>query len=371
MPTNHSDNLGTLFALLEDAMPTNVSDLEIIESLQNHQWKFCVTGIVGGALIGAMDTAFSIAMGYEVLYRGQPGVWHQLAFHMIVFACLGWLAGLILEKRSRLQEAVTIIQRQYANLKASQEQVIQSEKMAVIGRLSASIAHEIRNPLGIMRSSAGLVSEDLPPDHPSQQPLEFIREEIDRVSNLIGSLLVFAKPKDPLVGAVEVDRVVDRAVTFMQPEFRKRSIQVVRREGPGMPPVSADSDQIHQVILGLLVNAAQAMNDRGTLTLDTRLSDGAGKVVIEVTDDGPGIPPENQERVFEPFFTTKKEGTGLGLSVARQIIESHGGEITVHPAPGRGATFRIQLPVHVAPPPPSPRVSEERAPRALPALHHA
>jgi two-component system sensor histidine kinase HydH len=204
-----------------------------------------------------------------------------------------------------------------------------------------------------MRSSASLVAEDLAPDHPGQKPLEFIRDEIDRLSNLIEGLLVFAKPKQPLLVRASVNALLERSMDFMNTEFRKRNIELSRELAAPLPEAYVDPDQIHQVFLGLILNSMQAVKENGRIRVKTALfqdpGTGADRIRISVSDSGSGISPENLEKIFEPFFTTKQEGTGLGLAVARQIITGHGGRIAASSPPGQGATFDILLPLpHVA-----------------------
>jgi two-component system, NtrC family, sensor histidine kinase HydH len=307
----------------------------------------CGTSI--GVLFGILDAWSAKLMGYEVLFRGAPAFWHQVLFHVVVFGALGFAFGRAWDRRAQLKKALEVIQRQYEDLKANQQHLIQSEKLAVIGSLSASIAHEIRNPLGIMRSSASLISEDLPPEHSGQKPLEFIRDEIDRLSGLIEGLLVFAKPKQPLLARADVNGLLERSMEFMGAELRKRRIEVRRELAQKLPEAYVDPDQIHQVFLGLLLNSMQAIQEDGAITVRTALfrdpASGADRLRITVSDSGKGIASENLEKIFEPFFTTKQEGTGLGLAVARQIVTGHGGRIAASSAPGKGAEFEILLPL--------------------------
>jgi two-component system sensor histidine kinase HydH len=309
---------------------------------------FCVAGgAASGLLFGVADALFCDMMGFKVFLHGHEALSWQIIFHSLVFGLVGALMGKLVARRLQLKAALRIIQRQYDDLAARQQQLVQSEKLALVGRLSASIAHEIRNPLGIMRSSAGLVASDLPAEHPGQQPLGFIAEEIDRVSGLIESLLRLAKPKDPVLAPTHLNELLSRSLTFMAPELRKHQIRVEERFDTNLPEVLADSDQIQQVFMGLVLNATQAIGTQGTITVTTSFSADPQhpKVRIAVADTGSGIRAENLERIFEPFFTTRSEGTGLGLAVARQIIDGHGGRIAAESSEEGGATFSIFLPL--------------------------
>jgi two-component system sensor histidine kinase HydH len=310
---------------------------------------YCLASGAGlGLLFGVGDALFCDMMGFKVFFHGHAALSYQILFHSLVFGLVGALMGKLMARRLQLKAALRIIQRQYDDLAARQQQLVQSEKLALVGRLSASIAHEIRNPLGIMRSSAGLVAADLPAEHPGQQPLGFIAEEIDRVSGLIGSLLRLAKPKDPVLAPTHLNELLARSLSFMSPELRKHQIRVTEQFDANLPEVLADSDQIQQVFMGLVLNAIQAIGTEGTITVSTSYNtdptSGNQKVRISVADTGSGIQTENLERIFEPFFTTRSEGTGLGLAVARQIIDGHGGRIAAESGE-RGAVFSIFLPL--------------------------
>ena len=322
---------------------------EISAVQESFDWACYVGWVGGGFLFGVFDAWTATALGYEVTFRGQPAFWHQIAFHGLTFAVIGFFIGRTWDRRRQLTRALSVIQRQYEDHKANQQHLIQSEKLAVIGSLSASIAHEIRNPLGIMRSSASLISEDLPPEHESQKPLEFIRDEIDRLSGLIEGLLVFAKPKQPLLAKANVNELLERSMSFMGAELRKRKIEVDKSFDARLPEAYVDPDQIHQVFLGLLLNSMQAVKESGRIRIRTELfhdaQTRAERIRVAISDSGSGIAPENLEKIFEPFFTTKQEGTGLGLAVARQIINGHGGRIAATSNPGEGATFDITLPL--------------------------
>jgi len=325
----------------------NFDRTDLRTRLSRRRWD--IHGALLGASFGVVEAFVAKLLGFEVFFRGMPTVWTQIVFHALLCSCVGFLAGRVYDRHFELQQALEIIRCQYEDLRSNQQQLVQSEKMAVIGRLAASVAHEIRNPLGIMRSSAGLVADDLPPDHPSQKPLEFIRDEIDRLSGLIESHLVYARPKKPLLARADLNALLDRALEFMAPEFRKRKIRILRAYGEHLPVAHVDPDQMHQVFLGLLLNASQAVSREGTITIGTAVSPEEGKdsrhLSVSITDTGPGIDPASLEKIFEPFFTTKNGGTGLGLSVAKQIINGHGGTIGARSEPGQGATMTIELPV--------------------------
>jgi len=179
-------------------------------------------------------------------------------------------------------------------------------------------------------------------DAEARRACSFITAEIDRLGSVVSSLLGFARPPRLAPRPVAVGTLFEQAMLLARQDLAAKDIRVRRADAPSLPEVQADSDLVVQVLLGLLANAADAVPPGGEVTLDARAAN--GMVEIAVADSGPGIPEELRARVFEPFFTTRDKGTGLGLAVARQIVEAHQGRIEVADGPGGGARFRITLP---------------------------
>jgi signal transduction histidine kinase len=268
-----------------------------------------------------------------------------LLLYSCTFAATGMLFGLLLEARRRDRRTAAIIAAQTETAAATRARLAQSEKLAALGQLAAAIAHEVRNALGIIRSAAQGLGEDLPAgDTDAQRASSFITAEIDRLGSVVSSLLSFARPPRLAPRAVPVAALFDQALLLARQDLEAKDIRVVRASGsPAPPDVRADSDLIVQVLIGLLANAADVVPRGGEVRLGAHAT-GGGLVEIDVADSGPGVPEELRTRIFEPFFTTRDKGTGLGLAVARQIVEAHEGRIEVAERPGGGALFRIALP---------------------------
>jgi two-component system sensor histidine kinase HydH len=231
-----------------------------------------------------------------------------------------------------------------AALVTARSRLAQSEKLAALGQLAAAVAHEVRNPLAVVRSAAQGLGETLAPaDKESHRAASFIVCEVDRLSSVVTSLLALARPLRLETRPTAVADVVARALTLAGAEISSKRLRLARDEAPGLPVVRADADLVCQVLVGLLSNAVEATPTGGEVTVRARASNGT--VELAVADSGPGVAPELRTRVFDPFFTTRPGGTGLGLAVARQIIEAHGGRIEIGERPGGGACFTIRLPV--------------------------
>src|SRR5438094_7548271 len=231
-------------------------------------------------------------------------------------------------------------------LRAQGEALVRSERLAAIGRIAARITHEIRNPL----SSISLNAEELGERAPEARELcDAIVREVDRLTSITEEYLRFARLPKPQLSRADLNEVVRDLLTFVRPELDANGVEVALSLSPSLPRVPADVAQVRQLLLNLLRNAREAMPAGGSLRVTTRVTRGA--VEIEVRDTGPGIPPDRLARIFDPFFTTKERGTGLGLAVAQEIAQEHGGQLFCDSAPGRGTAFTLRLPVPALPEP--------------------
>ena len=226
-------------------------------------------------------------------------------------------------------------------------QLLQSEKMASVGKLAAGVAHEINNPLGGILIYASLMLEDMPEDDPRRPDIQRIVQETTRCKEIVKSLLEFGHQSGPKFEPVDVNRAIVDGLFFLENQAIFHNIEIVKDLDPFSLRVMGNASQLKQVFMNMVVNAADAMSGNGKLTIQTRLSEDESFVYISFTDTGVGIPEENLSKIFDPFFTTKEvgKGTGLGLAVCYGIVEKHGGRIEVESQVGRGTTFRIVLPV--------------------------
>jgi two-component system NtrC family sensor kinase len=244
-------------------------------------------------------------------------------------------------------------ERAAAQLQQQQEALLQREKLAAMGSLLASVAHELNNPLAIIVTQADNLREEFG-SGPSAELLAEITQAADRCKRLVQNFLMLVRHHPPERVAVDLNALITRTMELLVPSLRVDNIAVCLRLAASLPPLRADPHQIQQVVVNLVTNAQQALRDVTTprqLTLSTRYDPLCLRLTFEVVDTGPGIPLALQGRIFEPFFTTKPLGigTGLGLSLCRGILEGHGGTISVTSAPGQGATFRIELPAKEGP----------------------
>ena len=228
-----------------------------------------------------------------------------------------------------------------------QTHLLQSEKLASLGKLAAGIAHEINNPLGGILIYSHLLLEDTSKDSPYYENLKKIVKETSRCKDIVKGLLEFARPKEPETSLTDINNIVDRSLAIIERQSLFQNIKIKKFYSSELPKIVADSAQLQQVFTNIILNAAEAMDGNGTLTLRTSL-DGRGRYInIQFSDTGHGIKEEDRGRLFEPFFTTKEvgKGTGLGLAISYSIIQKHQGTIDVVSQVDEGTTFTVKLPV--------------------------
>ncbi|MDO9556239.1 MAG: ATP-binding protein [Coriobacteriia bacterium] len=231
-----------------------------------------------------------------------------------------------------------------SEVKALTDQLIRADRLAAMGELTAGVAHEVRNPLGIIRASVQLVED--PDSGPVRvhEAATVIKQEIDRLDRVVKALLDFGRPSKPTLMPTTVSDVLADVVLFTRRFAGQSRVSIKERYAEGLPTVMADPDQLKQVFVNLISNAVQAMEDSGG-TIEVDVEAGDGFVSVSVTDDGPGIETEDLSKVFDPFYSTRDEGTGLGLTMVHRIIDEHNGHIEVASEPGTGTRFTVSLPV--------------------------
>jgi len=233
-------------------------------------------------------------------------------------------------------------------LEQAQEEARRSERLAALGQLTAGLAHEIRNPLAVIKGSAETLMRRLQSADPLSTELAgYISSEVNRLNTIVTRFLNFARPLKLEKRPTQIPSVLDRALKVASERWPEAKVEVSRRYSGNLPEMIIDPDLCEQAFANLVLNAYEAMTDAGgrlTVRGAAANSDGRRGVEVGIEDTGPGIPPELHGQIFNPFFTTKKEGVGLGLSLVSKIVDDHRGWIRVSSEPGKGACFRVFLP---------------------------
>ncbi len=273
---------------------------------------------------------------WEVLYQeiALAGV-----FFLVLLVGSGVLIGVALTYNRSLTREV---EQKTRELRESQERLLRSERFAAVGEAAAYVSHEIKNPLMVIGGLAHQVAKRLEDRAELQEKLRLIREEVRRLETFLGDLRDFTRPAPPVLTPLNLNQVIREVEQLLETEAKKRGVDIVEDLDSRLPPVSADANQMKQVLLNLMKNALEAMDGGGRLVLKSGAEE--GHVWFSVTDTGVGMTPEVLGRIFNPFFTTKAKGTGLGLAVIHKIVTDHHGSLLVDSTPGQGSTFVVKLP---------------------------
>jgi two-component system, NtrC family, sensor histidine kinase HydH len=229
------------------------------------------------------------------------------------------------------------------DLDQSRADLVRASKLAVLGELAAVMAHEIRTPIGILRSSAQMLAREPDLSSEARELTGFIESETERLNRLVSTLLDSARPRAPKLQPTDLHAIIRHSIDLLTVQAEKKGIHISLNLDESHPLVEVDTEQMTQVLLNLVLNALQILPNGGQVAISTR--ENAGRLIVEIADDGPGIPLDELSRVFDPFFTKREGGVGLGLAVVQQIIASHGGQIHAGKSTLGGALFTITLPM--------------------------
>jgi signal transduction histidine kinase/NAD-dependent dihydropyrimidine dehydrogenase PreA subunit len=257
--------------------------------------------------------------------------------------CLPYLLEQSKKIYQQLERSHRELQLSHQQLEQAQAQLIRTEKLAALGQLAAGVAHEINNPLGTITIYAHLLLKGMDADDPRREDIELIISEASRTKDIVQGLLSFARETKLRPGPTNINEILEDVLGLIVNQSLFHNIRIRRSFFENLSTIFADATQLKQVFLNIMLNAAQAMEGKGTLTISTTQE--RKKIKIKIQDTGPGIPPEVMDKLFSPFFTTKEKGTGLGLAISYGIIERHSGKIDIETRLGKGSTFIVTLPI--------------------------
>jgi len=277
--------------------------------------------------------------------RGSAiNLYAETILFLVIGAVTGLLAGKERRERERYENAAAELQRAYDELRATVEQLLIADRHSSLGRMSAAIVHEIRNPLGAIKGAAEALESSVPRER--EEFLGIIKLESDRLNGLVTDFLRFARPRSPEMLHTPAHEVIDSVVKLARNQAERSRVRIEIFAADDLPPVMMDAEQMKQVLLNLILNAIDAMPGGGCLTINAgRSGDG---LVFAVKDMGEGIDPAVRATLFSPFVTTKARGSGLGLAIAHRLVSQHGGRITADDAEGGGAVFQVWLPLNAS-----------------------
>jgi len=306
--------------------------------------RLCYIPIILGAIWfgvrGGLATAVAIIL-LTLPYARVRGITdsHTLIgeyTEMVFYVAIGLTAGVLIELQRRERRRGEALARELAR----------QERLSSLGQMAAGLAHEIKNPLGSIQGAAELLSGDAGGEARKRDLVDILVKESKRLGRVLDHFLGFARPRPLHLAPADLAILVERAVAQTEIAASRRGVRIEPRPAAGLPAVRADAEQLHQVLLNVLLNAVEASEAGGVVVVETRRGQREGRIgaAVSVVDEGAGIAPADLPRVFDPFFTTREGGTGLGLSISHAIVRDHGGAIAVDSEPGRGTRVTIFLP---------------------------
>ncbi|HDM78967.1 MAG TPA: GHKL domain-containing protein [Deltaproteobacteria bacterium] len=289
-----------------------------------------------GRILGVFEITKDISKDYESIAKFQM---------IIIAATLGAIVIIFVLLRLIVKRAEIIIEERAREQKELEEQLRHAEQLATLGEMVAGISHEIRNPLGIIRSTAELLEQKIQDPSLKRFP-SMIMEEATRLNAILTEFLDFARPKTIQRSECNIEEVLERNISFLEPELKRLHIEVEKQYETNGKVLEADPDLLYRAFLNIFNNALQAMPEGGKLQIRTFIEENGNRnLKILISDSGRGVTEEHLQKIFKPFFTTREKGTGLGLAIVTNIIESHKGKIKIKSQPGEGTTVEITLPM--------------------------
>ena len=289
---------------------------------------------VSGPYLGVIEIVQDISSDYQAIFRTQI---------LVMITCTVIMGALFVVLIFVVKRGEGIIQKRAMERLRLKERLSQAERLSSLGEMAAGISHEIRNPLGIIRSSAELLKKKVTKIDPSNTMPDIIVEEANRLNNIITDFINFAKPRSPNLVPCRVEEVIEKNITFLAMQIKENGYTIKQNYQNSLPEIQADADMLYQSFLNILINAMQAMPDGGAIDINIIAND--RNLTINFEDEGQGISDGVIEKIWDPFFTTKEMGTGLGLGVVKNLIESHGGNIQIFNRSLGGACVMVELPV--------------------------
>jgi signal transduction histidine kinase len=289
---------------------------------------------ISGPVLGVVEIVQDLTEDYKAIFNFQI---------RIISACTVVMGALFLVLLYVVKRGEAIIEKRALEKIRLKEQLSRSEHLSSLGEMVAGISHEIRNPLGIIMSSSELLKKKMADNDPSNPIPNIIIEESSRLNNIITDFLNFAKPKTPNLTLCKIEDIIEKNITFLASQIKEEGYTIDKHYDNYLPEITADPDMLYQAFLNILINAMQAMPQRGKINVKICSSDNVVEIFFE--DQGEGIAEDILEKIWDPFFTTKSKGTGLGLGIVKNIVESHGGSVQISNRSVSGARVTVKLPV--------------------------
>lgn len=304
-----------------------------------------------GGIAAAAVTSAAFIPHIRAGWTGNDGYSASPYLQVVAFHSLGLTVGLLVAAQRRLtarcRDAASLLERANRDLRDSREHLRRADRLSALGEIAAGLAHEIKNPLAGIKGALEIIASRVAQGTPEAEFADIGSTELVRLEGLVAEFLTYARPHDPVLRQGDVHELVERVSTLLRLQAERKRVTLVLEHPVALPPLSLDPEQITQVLFNVVLNAIQATGAGGQVCIRESVEPGWG--VIDVIDQGPGIPPEHVSHLFDPFFTTKSRGSGLGLAISHQIVSAHRGTIDALPGSVSGSVFRVRLPLSEPP----------------------
>jgi two-component system sensor histidine kinase HydH len=291
-------------------------------------------GRITDPVLGVVEVVQNLSEDYQTIFRIQI---------LVVITCTVLMGALFVVLIFVVKRGEAIIEKRAEERLRLKEQLGRAERLSALGEMAAGISHEIRNPLGIIRSSAELLKKKVAKIDPANTLPDIIVEEASRLNAIITDFINFARPRNPKPSLCRVEDILEKNIAFLAAQIDTGRYVIQKNYQDPLPNIMADASMLHQSFLNLFINAMQAMPEGGRIGIAVRTE--GSRVLVDIDDEGRGIPKELLDKIWEPFFTTKEKGTGLGLGIVKNIVEAHGGGIRIANRNPHGARVTIVLPI--------------------------
>ncbi len=291
-------------------------------------------GRITDPVLGVVEIVQDLSEDYQTIFRIQI---------LVIITCTVLMGALFVVLLFVVKRGEAIIGQRAEERLRLKEQLNRAERLSAMGEMAAGISHEIRNPLGIIRSSAELLKKKVAKVDPANALPDIIIEEASRLNAIITDFINFARPRSPRFSPCRIEEVIEKNITFLATQVQEKNYAFRKSYQNPLPEIRADAPLLHQSFLNLFINAMQAMPEGGVIEIGIR-AEGA-RVFVQIEDEGQGIPSDLTEKIWDPFFTTKDKGSGLGLGIVRNIVEAHGGSIRIENRSPQGARVTVELPI--------------------------
>ena len=310
-------------------------------------------GFRGGLILAIMSSIFFIPHILLYISKGPETYINEL-MEVILYLAAGTVTGLIVSKENKLRQQYKLLseklEKSYTRLHEetqllieAEEQLSASQKFSALGKLSASLAHEIKNPLGSIKGTAEILLDEFPEGHPKREFAQILLKEVSRLNATVEEVLQYSRGQQGNRAATEpVGRVINQVAGLLKSQLKKKTVSLDIEPGPAAEQFHVDAGKLSQVFLNIILNAIDAVPRGGRIKI--QLAQDESGLICTIDDNGPGVAAADRERIFTPFFSNKEDGTGLGLSISRKIVESYGGRLTVSDSEMGGACFTVLLP---------------------------